>query len=107
MIKGAQRRMVEIRTPDSKLFETAYFLLRPQPMPEADAHDMIAEADGGGIVADALRVGCGGLYSERVRGIGASLRMAFSCGRRTGNSRGSFAPASDPSVFRQCVHGGL
>ena len=45
MIKGAQRRMVEIRTPDSKLFETAYFLLRPQPMPEADAHDMIAEAD--------------------------------------------------------------
>lgn len=44
MIKGAQRKMVEIRTPDSPLFETAYFLLRPQPTPEADAHDMIAEA---------------------------------------------------------------
>ncbi len=45
MIKGAQRRMVEIRTPESALYETAFFILRIQPPPDRESFDMIAEAD--------------------------------------------------------------
>ena len=36
MLKGIQRRMVEVRTDKSGLFETAYFVLRDQARGEDD-----------------------------------------------------------------------
>ena len=43
MIKGAQKKMIVVKTGDSRLFEEAYFVLRR----DADERngDMVAEAD--------------------------------------------------------------
>ena len=43
MLKGIQRRMVEVRTDKSGLFETAYFVLRDQAH-EEDARNIVDEA---------------------------------------------------------------
>jgi hypothetical protein len=46
MLKGAQKRMIVIRTRDSRLFEEAYFVMR-RDLPDTDAHqsDMLWEAN--------------------------------------------------------------
>ena len=43
MLKGAQKRMIVIKTSDSKFFEEAYFVVKPNC--HEDELDMIAEAD--------------------------------------------------------------
>ena len=43
MLKGAQKRMIVIKTSDSKFFEEAYFVVKPNA--DEDELDMIAEAD--------------------------------------------------------------
>ena len=46
MLKGAQKRMIVIRTRDSRLFEEAYFVMR-RDLPDSAAHgaDMLEEAN--------------------------------------------------------------
>ena len=46
MLKGAQKRMIVIRTRDSRLFEEAYFVMR-RDLPDSGAHrsDMLWEAN--------------------------------------------------------------
>ena len=46
MLKGAQKRMIVVRTRDSRLFEEAYFVMR-RDLPDTDAHgsDMLWEAN--------------------------------------------------------------
>ena len=46
MLKGAQKRMIVIRTRDSRLFEEAYFVMR-RDLPDTTAHrsDMLWEAN--------------------------------------------------------------
>ncbi len=43
MIKGAQKRMIVIKTADSKIFEEAYFVVKLNY--EGEELDMLAEAD--------------------------------------------------------------
>lgn len=43
MLKGAQKRMIVVKTSDSKLFEEAYFVLRHESRGEET--DMVAEAN--------------------------------------------------------------
>ena len=43
MLKGAQKRMIVIKTSDSKFFEEAYFVVKPNCY--EDELDMIVEAD--------------------------------------------------------------
>lgn len=46
MIKGIQRKMVLIRTPDSKIFEEAHFVFRAESDSRASAeNDMLMEAN--------------------------------------------------------------
>lgn len=45
MIRGAQKKMVVIRTHESHLFEEAYFVLRKDSERGMDDGDMLAEAD--------------------------------------------------------------
>ena len=47
MLKGTQKRMVVLRTADSSLFETAYFILRDAPTsdPPTPQHSMLEEAN--------------------------------------------------------------
>ena len=45
MIRGAQKRMVVIRTHESRLFEEAYFVLRKDSERGMDDGDMLQEAD--------------------------------------------------------------
>lgn len=47
MLKGAQKRMVMLRTADSSLFETAYFILRDDGNASADTKQptMLEEAN--------------------------------------------------------------
>ena len=45
MIRGAQKRMIVIRTHDSRVFEEAYFVIRrDKDIPDGD-NDMLTEAD--------------------------------------------------------------
>ena len=44
MIKGAQKRMIVIKTADSKIFEEAYFVLRRESEKAIDA-DIVGEAN--------------------------------------------------------------
>ena len=46
MLKGAQKRMIVIRTRDSRLFEEAYFVMR-RDLPDSDTRrsDMLWEAN--------------------------------------------------------------
>lgn len=46
MLKGAQKRMIVIRTRNSRLFEEAYFVMR-RDLPESTRHgsDMLGEAN--------------------------------------------------------------
>lgn len=43
MLKGAQRRMVVIKTQDSRIFEEAYFVMRTESA--ATGEDMVSEAN--------------------------------------------------------------
>ena len=46
MIKGAQKRMIVVKTGDSAVFEEAYFVMRSDEMAEGKTDkDMISEAD--------------------------------------------------------------
>ncbi len=46
MLKGAQKRMIVVRTTDSKLFEEAYFVMRHDAgRGEEDRPDMLVEAN--------------------------------------------------------------
>ncbi len=43
MLKGAQKRMVVVKTQDSRIFEEAYFVIRPGT--SASGEDMVGEAN--------------------------------------------------------------
>ena len=43
MLKGAQRRMVVVKTQDSRIFEEAYFVMRTDSA--ATGEDMVSEAN--------------------------------------------------------------
>ncbi len=43
MLKGAQKRMVVVKTADSRIFEEAYFVVRNEP--EVSGEDMVGEAN--------------------------------------------------------------
>ncbi len=43
MLKGAQKRMIVVKTADSKIFEEAYFVVTPNY--DGEELDMIAEAE--------------------------------------------------------------
>lgn len=44
MLKGIQRRMVEVRTDKSSLFETAYFVLRDEAAGKTNERNIVDEA---------------------------------------------------------------
>jgi hypothetical protein len=44
MLKGIQRRMVEVRTDKSSLFETAYFVLRDETAGKTSERNIVDEA---------------------------------------------------------------
>ena len=43
MLKGAQKKMIVVKTADSKLFEEAYFVMRKDTLSSSD--DMVGEAN--------------------------------------------------------------
>ena len=45
MLKGYQRKLVMIRTKDSSIFESAFFILRSTALREERGGDMITEAN--------------------------------------------------------------
>ena len=45
MIRGAQKKMIVVRTHDSRVFEEAYFVVRPDREPPPDEGDMLSEAN--------------------------------------------------------------
>jgi hypothetical protein len=46
MLRGSQKRMIVVRTRDSRLFEEAYFVMRRETAPTAtDTPDMLWEAN--------------------------------------------------------------
>ncbi|MBO5511774.1 MAG: hypothetical protein J6B24_08590 [Clostridia bacterium] len=46
MLRGAEKRMIVVRTRDSRLFEEAYFVVRPEAEGrECDSPDMLWEAN--------------------------------------------------------------
>lgn len=55
MIKGCQREMIVLKTRESELFESAYFILRRQKREPAHA-DMLSEANR--IIGGQSRVAC-------------------------------------------------
>lgn len=62
MLKGAQKRMIVVRTTDSKLFEEAYFVMRRDASHGGGHPDMLEEANR--ILESSLRSG----KRERRRG---------------------------------------
>ncbi|MBO5042675.1 MAG: hypothetical protein J6D87_06900 [Clostridia bacterium] len=44
MIRGAQKKMIVVRTHDSRVFEEAYFVVRPDRDPPPEENDMLSEA---------------------------------------------------------------
>ena len=78
MIKGAQKKMIVIRTAQSQIFEEAYFVMRGGQ--SRDERDMIDEAN-------RIIESCGG---NRIRGKNKKLRAAlwslgiFLCGGAVG-----------------------
>ena len=44
VLKGCERRILQIKSPKSELFEEAYFVLKPQTNEVSDA-DMVKEAE--------------------------------------------------------------
>lgn len=46
MLRGAEKRMIVVRTRDSRMFEEAYFVVRPEADREiGDGSDMLREAN--------------------------------------------------------------
>lgn len=45
MIRGAQKKMIVIRTHDSRVFEEAYFVMRKETESAVEDGDMLTEAD--------------------------------------------------------------
>ena len=58
MLKGAQKRMIVVKTADSRLFEEAYFVMRADASPSGE--DMVYEAN-------KIIENCGGKRRERTR----------------------------------------
>ena len=56
MIKGAQKRMIVVKTTDSSLFEEAYFVVRHDA--SGERMDMLAEAD-------RIIAGCGAMSGKK------------------------------------------
>ena len=75
MIKGCQREMIVMQTQDSKLFESAYFILRRQRV-QSGKTDMLAEAN--------RIIGAGSHYFERKRRKRPGLWL-FLCGALCGS----------------------
>ncbi len=69
MVKGTQRQMIMVRTPESELFELAYFVLRTDVRGGTDEGSMIDEANM--IVQNAFGEGLGSKgkrKNKKVRG---------------------------------------
>ena len=64
MIKGAQKRMIVVKTTDSRVFEEAYFVMRGET--SVSGEDMVTEA--GRIIER-----CAGKRRERIRQASASI----------------------------------
>ena len=45
MIRGTQKKMIVVRTHDSRVFEEAYFVMRPERETVHDESDMLSEAN--------------------------------------------------------------
>ena len=74
MIKGCQREMIVMQTQDSALFESAYFILRRQKVPQGK-QDMVAEAN------RIIGAGSGYLTQRRKERHGLWLfALGFACG---------------------------
>ena len=80
MVKGIQRQMVLVRTPQSETFEMAYFVLRADTKTCGDRRSMIDEANS--IVSSV----CGnGSANKKERAKRVFLRiLLFSCGAAFG-----------------------
>lgn len=72
MLKGAQKKMIVVRTRDSRMFEEAYFVMRNGGNPADAQRDMLIEAyriiDGSGGETTAARP-----HSARRRWVGRLL----------------------------------
>ncbi len=64
MIKGAQKRMIVIKTSDSSIFEEAYFVMRNEKA--SSNEDMVSEAN-------RIIAGCGAKKREKRSFVGVSL----------------------------------
>ena len=82
MVKGIQRQMVIVRTTESEIFETAYFVLRADAKIKNGQKSIIDEANGivSAMCADGLRE-----KRARVRRRVAMI-LLFSCGAIAGSS---------------------
>ena len=87
MIRGAEKRMIVVRTRDSRMFEEAYFVVRPEADRDGrEEADMLWEANR---ILEASMATCRGEHSgaiDRSLPRGGLLRglMWFSLGRLTG-----------------------
>ena len=81
MVKGIQRQMVIVRTTESEVFETAYFVLRADARIKNGQKSIIDEANGivSAMCADGLRE-----KRARVRRKAAMI-LLFSCGALAGS----------------------
>ena len=58
MLRGAEKRMIVVRTRDSRMFEEAYFVVRPEADRDGrDEPDMLWEANR---ILESSRAGCRG-----------------------------------------------
>ena len=83
MVRGIHKSMIQIKTPDSRLFDEAYFVLRVEPHPKPiSERDMTREAHR--ILEDGNLVGT----AKRRSGTGMPRRrsFAFFCGLLCGAS---------------------
>ena len=82
MVKGTQRQMIMVRTPESELFELAYFVLRTDVRNGTDEGSMIDEANM--IVKNAFGEGLGSKgkgKSKKARGrVGGAGAILFFAG---------------------------
>ena len=66
MLKGAQKRMIVVKTADSRLFEEAYFVMRADASPSGE--DMVYEAN-------KIIENCGGKRREGARRASAEILL--------------------------------
>lgn len=82
MIRGTQRQMIMVRTSKSRMFETAYFVLRTTANEDAGEGDMIAEANR--IIAEAC--GTSGKRKRERRIFSGHRILAFLAGSLSGGA---------------------